>query len=395
MVVQYPAYQRITSPRSFGTTSASLLVFCICACGCPNPDVVPPPNPVFPEPQVLPRQPPVQLPPDSPIPGLGRTRASFPARTSSIPAAVSTPQSILHTPPSISDFPIYHDTDFVRVPETTTITSHTTIPLRAFCIAINIDLGGVIICLNCGCGVTPAGVVEHIKSHFRGLDIPPNLGDILQREFGLPAHTVIPMPQPLQTPVFGLTIFPDPLFFCRRCGHGYSGEGSLRAHQSSQRCPRNANEPDQHFIAYGQSLGFTTTKFSVDISKLRRRDEAPASNPAALYTRSFAPPPDYSRWIEHLAGRTPESIQKLTEDPEDDYSRCLRGHLLSYFSVIQTQIKKHASHGLMRKMAQVGVGETRHQLLVLKDASLQDYVKEVVRLLVNTIAQALGEVPTD
>jgi hypothetical protein len=39
-------------------------------------------------------------------------------------------------------------------------------------------------------------------------------------------------------------------------------------------------------------------------------------------------------------------------------------------------------------------GETRHQLLVLKDGSLQDYVKEVVRLLVNTIAQALGEVPT-
>jgi hypothetical protein len=237
------------------------------------------------------------------------------------------------------------------------------------------ELGGLIICLNCGCGVTPAGLVEHIKSHFRGLDIPPHLGDILQREFGLAAYNPIPIPKPLQTPVFGLTILPDPLFFCCRCGHGYSGEGSLRAHQSSQRCPRKANEVDQHFIAYGQSLGFTTSTFSVDISKLRRRDQVPASNPAALYTRTFAPPPDYSRlpvalpvntqdldqffhregWIEHLAGRTPESIQKLTEDPEDDYSRCLRGHLLSYFSVVQTQIKKHTSHGLMRKMAQVGV----------------------------------------
>jgi hypothetical protein len=34
--------------------------------------------------------------------------------------------------------------------------------------------------------------------------------------------------------VYGLTIEEDPLFSCCRCGHGYSTQASLRAHQSSR-----------------------------------------------------------------------------------------------------------------------------------------------------------------
>jgi hypothetical protein len=136
---------------------------------------------------------------------------------------------------------------------------------------------------------------------------------------------------------------------------------------------RKPNEEDKHFMAYGQSLGFTGSKFSVDITSLRRRDQAPGVDLGALYATTFAPPPDYSklpismpvntqdldqffhreRWIEHLDGMTLEAVQDLTS-PDDESFDQIKVLVVGYFGVVQKQIKRHASHDLLRKMAQVG-----------------------------------------
>ncbi|KAJ7764097.1 hypothetical protein DFH07DRAFT_1016628 [Mycena maculata] len=340
----------------------------------------------------------------SPSPSLRR-----PSRASPAPAIPRTPSP----PPDMEDFPSITESEYVRVPESTTVTDHATLPLRAASIIINMELGGVIICINCGCCVTPKDVATHARAHFRGLDIPRDLGELLEAEFHLMDWRQLHTPTVLRAPIFGLKLFPDAMYFCGRCGHGYESLTVLESHQSmAARCPRVHGERDMHFIAYAQSFGFTTSKFPVDLSGLTRREDSEIDT-AALYLRTFAPPPDYSLlpvalpidnmsldlffdregWIEHLSGKTPQQINALTDLPDDDaYVSRLRKFVESYFEAIQQVMKKETSHGLLRKMAQIGSTENSQELRVLEKGSLKDYSRAVVRLLFSCIRQVRGEI---
>ncbi|KAJ7435402.1 hypothetical protein FB451DRAFT_1379456 [Mycena latifolia] len=384
-------------------------------CNAPNPDLLPhpPPPPSLPFP--FPRQDAGPPPPNSPIPGVGIPRPSFPSPHSTPgnrPPPAHPPR--IQPASNIADFPIFRESEFIRRPEPSTITSHPTIPIHSYSLIVNMTLGGVLICMNCGTCVSPKQVVDHIKSHFPQLDIPRDLTDVLNREFGLLPWADIQFPKPLQAPIFGLKILEDPRYFCTRCGHGYGSPGSLRVHQSSSNCPRQLGEVDEHFIGYGQSLGFTSSTFAVDIGQLTRRD-ASAVEPALLYATTFAPPPDYTRlpvsltvntqdldqffqregWIEHLAGMLPAEVNALVDLPKDKdnlYLKRLREYLLKYLEVIQGYIRKHSSHGLMRKMAQVGILETCDELRVLLTTTLREYSAELVRLLFHCMQQTSGAV---
>ncbi|KAK6988387.1 hypothetical protein R3P38DRAFT_2481697, partial [Favolaschia claudopus] len=337
--------------------------------------------------------------PTSPIPGIGIRRRSFPlTRTANPPPR-----------PNLADFPTIDPRDYLRIPEPTTITTHETIPLRSYSIIINREFG-VLICVNCGKCVTPNRVVEHIRGHSGAIvDVPSNLGAVLQETFDLSDWK--DFPPGIRAPVYGLLIFPDPFFFCRRCGHGFRSESSLGTHQSSPKCPRLNNEVDEYFLAYGQTFAFTTSKFAVDIGALTRRDTSDF-DAAHLYTTTFAPPPDYSRlpvslpvntqnldqffhregWIEHLAGLTPVAINELTSVPKDNdhpYIQLLRDIIFGYLGEIGTYIKRHSSHGLMRRMAQV-TERFDQEFRALKDKTYKDYGRELVRLLYNCIEQARG-----
>ncbi|KAJ7431377.1 hypothetical protein FB451DRAFT_1487870, partial [Mycena latifolia] len=142
---------------------------------------------------------------------------------------------------------------------------------------------------------------------------------------------------------------------------------------------------------------------------LGRRTCAPLCESAT----TFAPPPDYTRlpvsltvntqdldqffqregWIEHLAGMLPAEVNTLVDLPKDKdnlYLKRLREYLLKYLVVIQGHIHKHSSHGLMRKVAQVGILETCDELRVLLSTTLRQYSAELVRLLFHCMQQTCG-----
>ncbi|KAK6969068.1 C2H2-type domain-containing protein [Favolaschia claudopus] len=345
--------------------------------------------------------------PTSPIPGLGIRRPSFPITRT------------VHPPPrpNLANFPVIDPRNYLRIPEPSTITTHETIPLRSYSIIINTELG-IIICVNCGKSVTPRGVVEHIRAHAGAVvDVPSNLGATLEETFSLTNWKDVAFPRGIRAPIYGLLIFPNAFFFCGRCGHGYSSESSLGTHQSSPECPRVDDEPNEHFLAYGQAFAFTTSKFAVDIEALTRRDTS-SFDAAELYMTTFAPPPDYSRlpvslpvntqdldqffhcegWIEHLAGMTPVAINALTSVPKDNehaYISLLRDFIFGYFTEIGKFIKGHSSHGLMRKMAQVSDIDFDGELRCLNPKSYKDYGRELVRMLYNCIEQARGQAPRE
>ncbi|KAJ7120621.1 hypothetical protein C8R43DRAFT_1136784 [Mycena crocata] len=415
----YPGEESEVFERLFGIFSCKRCIFThpdptrlqghTRKCNVPNPDTLSSPTPSPAHPAHFPRQERPETVPNSPVPSLGLPRPSFPAPPT--PHLASQPH-----PRTIDDFPVISASEFLRSPEPTTITTHPNLPLRAYGIVINMDLGGVIICVNCGRCITPNDAYEHIHAHFIDLDLPPNLGDILERTFKLRSLRDIKPPKPFGPPIYGLTLYPDALRFCTRCGHGFSNERSLRSHQSSQNCPRIANEGDEHFISYGQGLGFTSAMFSVDITRLTRRDESDV-DPAQIYTATYLPTPDYSQlpvslpvnnqdldqffhregWIEHLAGVTPQAINALVDLPDEKQHHWLprlRDYIMKYLGIVQRYIKRHTSHGLMRKMAQVGLTETCDELRALERKSLNEYGRELVRLLFNLLQQVNGEVDT-
>jgi hypothetical protein len=131
-------------------------------CQRPNPEVLEQEPQPLKEPVTFPRQLSENLShPASPIPGVGIRRPSFQ------PAASSRP-----SPPDLNKFPVIDENNYIRAPEPTTITTHPTIALRAYSIVINVDHGGLIICLNCGCCMTSKDAYRHIKHHFPALDVP-------------------------------------------------------------------------------------------------------------------------------------------------------------------------------------------------------------------------------
>ncbi|KAJ6583384.1 hypothetical protein DFH09DRAFT_1435778 [Mycena vulgaris] len=242
--------------------------------------------------------------------------------------------------------------------------------------------------------------------------LPPDLGEMLQELFELVAPHELKFPVGRIKPIFGLKIHPDALYFCSRRGHEFRSESSLRTHQSDARCLRIGGEIDEHYIAYGQSFGFTTSKFSL----LARRADS-AIDLSLIYSQTFAPEPNHSRlptalpvnthdldqfhhregWIEHIDGLPPVEIQFLTALPNDrdhPYLPRLREYVLKLLEVVQGFMKKHCSHGLMRKMARVGVAETADEFRVLLPKSLAEYAGELVRLLFNCIEQARGAIET-
>ncbi|KAJ6518407.1 hypothetical protein DFH09DRAFT_1098590 [Mycena vulgaris] len=397
-------------------------------CYAPNPALIPLNAPVPAAPISFFHQPdpaPLSSPVSSPFPGLGISRPSFPHYL---------PPSAPPPPPKqkIEDFPPLIPEEYMYIPEETTITQHRDVPLRSYGLVINVDYGNILICLTCGSCVTAKDVAAHIRAHFRDMVLPPNLGETLQQLFDLVTPHELKFPVGRIKPIFGLKLHPDALYFCSRCGHGFRSESSLRTHQSDARCPRIGGEIDEHYIAYGQSFGFTTSKFSVDVSLLARRADSDI-DPSLIYSQRFAPEPDYSRlptalpvntqdldqfhhregWIDHLQGLTPVEIQLFTGLPDErdhPYLSRLREYVLKLLQVVQGYMKKHCSHGLMRKMARVGVyvlrsilifpviiissAETADEFRVLLPKSLAEYSREVVRLLFNSIEQARGAIDT-
>ncbi|KAJ6497931.1 hypothetical protein DFH09DRAFT_1103329 [Mycena vulgaris] len=351
-------------------------------CYAPNPALLPLNAPVAAAPISFFRQPapaPLSSPVSSPLPGLGISRPSFPHYR---------PPSAPPPPPKqkIEDFPSLIPEDYLYIPEDTTFTQHRDVPLRSYELVINVDYGNILICLTCG------KLFDLVTPH----------------ELKFPVGRI--------KPIFGLKLHPDALYFCSRCGHGFRSESSLRTHQSDARCARIGGEIDEHYIAYGQSFGFTTSKFSVDVSLLARRADS-SIDPSLIYSQTFAPEPDYSRlptalpvntqdldqfhhregWIDHLQGLTPVEIQLFTALPDErdhPYLPRLREYVLKLLQVVQGYMKKHCSHGLMRKMARVGVAEAADEFRVLLPNSLAEYSREVVRLLFNSIEQARGAIDT-
>ncbi|KAF7328439.1 C2H2-type domain-containing protein [Mycena sanguinolenta] len=351
----------------------------------------------LPEPPLFPRQ--ATSHPSSPIPGIGRRQPSLPSANGALLLLQS------------QDIPAFDVLKYLHLPEATTVIDHDTLPLRACCIIISFEFGSpIIICTNCSTCLTTKTVLAHIKGHSSEAIIPANFVATLEAEFEFIHPPALPFPPVGRAPVYGLQISQKALYFCSRCGHGYSTEQCLRSHQSQATCPRNNGEEDERFMAYGQRFPFSRSYFSVDISTLARRDPN-TEDAASIYKTTFAPPPDYSRlpiavnidgqtldqffqrecWHEHLADNAPCNVVKIAALPAQElYESRLRQYTTDYFCEIVKRIKQHTSQGLMRRMAQVSNLNTYDEFRALQPATIPEYAREIVRLIHNCMEQAVG-----
>jgi hypothetical protein len=272
-----------------------------------------------------------------------------------------------------SDLDEFDQLQCERVPDEDTVIHHRTFNLPQLGIVVN-TRHRVIICLTCEYTTSPATLVRHIKTHFPGTVLLDNIGATLKAEYQLldPASVKIPRNNP--APIFGLKIEPKLLYFCVRCNRGYKNQYSLRAHQSGLgRCPRLPGQANGSIIGHGQSfiLGPNRRFFRVDVSKLRRQQSA-----AKLFVDTFPPSINFSQiplgmpdneqdlgqfahrehWMEHLSPYTPDQITDAARAtiPQDGVLHSLRPFTIKYMYAVQALIKKHASFGINKLIAQVG-----------------------------------------
>jgi hypothetical protein len=256
---------------------------------------------------------------------------------------------------------------------------HATYNLPGLGLIVN-KLLRILICTSCGRGLSFEHAEAHINAHFRGTKFPDNLVSDLCKEFNLVHPCNLPHPKNMPRAYFGLEIFPEPFFFCTRCGHGYSSLLSLRKHQNDRTqtfCPEEPEERHRCYYGYAQTFitGPHRSYFRVDISHLQRCQNT-TIDVISRFRSGIAPPIDFSkveyqnpindkdlgqfmhreRWMDHIEGMSPQTVAEAcrTPQPTDGYLHGLIALVEKYVENVQPLIRKHASFGIPKATAQIG-----------------------------------------
>lgn len=214
-------------------------------------------------------------------------------------------------------------------------------------------------------------LVEHVRKELPMVEVPDDIATILETTYQLvPYSSVEYTPRPI-SPVFGIPLHPDPLFFCD-CGKGYSTYKILRTHQTrtgDRPCPLRKG----CHRGYGQRLTNNRSFFEVDPSQWFLDSEHYSDYPSA-FSRSLPPLRDYSsmvikgaedemntssffytqRWISHLEAYTPTDIQEVLQlsTREVSYGERLRKVAEEFLLLSNSEIKAYNSFGILKLMGQ-------------------------------------------
>ena len=263
--------------------------------------------------------------------------------------------------------------DYIPLPGRDTIVHHPSYNLPLMGVVINLKFR-CFICLKCSRAIDASKLIEHVRGDLPLIDIPADLPSDLQSEYSLiPYNSIVYIPGPI-SPIFGLALHPEPVFFCE-CGKGYATFETLRPHQTrvgERECPYRERKAGFH-KGYAQRLTGNRPLFEVDPSPWRHKSDISLHYPLA-FCRSLPPLRDYSkmeikgaedemntssffytqRWLHHIKGFTSEDIQEvvLITTPEAPYGGLLRKVGEEFLKQANAKIKDFSSFGLLRSLGQ-------------------------------------------
>ncbi|KAJ7202223.1 hypothetical protein B0H12DRAFT_1080852 [Mycena haematopus] len=301
-----------------------------------------------------------------------------------------------------------------RTPDQWTIVHHPTLNLPAFDIVIN-TLYHVVICLSCGTTIELGTIEHHIHAHFPSIPVPNGLAALLTVEYDLVTQKDIQCSRQSPAPIYGLLLPDSMYYFCDRCGRGYADEDVLYSHQHQRaRCPNPERLPHTHRTGYGQC--FTMSRFHrifrVDPLKLPRSEPENPDLALKIYKATRPPPIDYSHtpfvmplrqqdqnmflkregWGNHILPYTPAQLAESSRLSTDkDPFHALKDIVEGYIQRIQPEIQKHASFGMQKLIANVGLGESMAGFNTITSDSCQKYGRFMWRLVFNLLRQIKNE----
>ena len=263
--------------------------------------------------------------------------------------------------------------DYVPVPGQNTVIHHPPYNLPSMGIVISLQFR-CLVCLKCERAIDSSTLLSHLRKDLPLLDIPEDLPSQLETTYNLiPYSSIVYTPGPV-TPVFGIPLQAEHVFFCD-CGKGFSSFETLRPHQTrvgDRECPYRANKPGFH-KGYAQRLTARRPLFEIDPTPWLVNSDDPFHYPLA-FSRSLPPLRDYSkmeiketedemntssfyymqRWLAHLEGYTPEDINEATRSssPEAPYGEKLREIGELFLASVNTQLQDHDTFGILKLMGQ-------------------------------------------
>ena len=264
--------------------------------------------------------------------------------------------------------------------------------------------------MTCEHAVDSENIVAHIRKDLPVMDVPDDLCSILQSTYDLAPYSSIYYSSGVITPVYGLSLEENPLFFCD-CGKGYSKLESLRIHQTrveKQPCVLHQFSPGYH-LGYGQRLAGNRSFFEVDICSWEKNMDDRDIPYSYVYRQTFPAPRQYSkmeikgaedemntssffsreRWLGHLEGYTPDDILEVCKISagEVGYGDFLRKGMLVLFVEMDKELQNHSSFGLPLLMGQTTGRETNHRYDPVSHKTLQSYSLTFHRLVFGILCQ--------
>ncbi|KAJ7494196.1 hypothetical protein FB451DRAFT_1551352 [Mycena latifolia] len=308
---------------------------------------------------------------------------------------------------------------YAREPGADTIITHPDYDLQSYDLVINTLLHAVI-CLSCGHCLEPFHLESHVRAHTPYIPVPAGMSGALRREFSLRglAKLTAHIPRTFPAPIFGLALTNQRYKFCNQCGHGFGSASSLCSHQTARdRCPKPPGAPSTHTEGHGQQFtnGAYNVIFQVDPTKLPLKSESTAPSPVDIFFATPRPCIDYSKvpfappprdldlnsfalregWMRLIDGYTPEELSESCRlsTSEDGELHELRDLVVGYITSVQPEIEKHASFGLQKLLAHVGLNDSLAGFNTIIAASCDKYGSTLWRLVFNLLRQIYDPYP--
>ncbi|KAF8872171.1 hypothetical protein CPB84DRAFT_1753691 [Gymnopilus junonius] len=305
--------------------------------------------------------------------------------------------------------PPFNPSDYICLPDASTITAHKAVNLQALGLVVNKTFK-IVICLHCHRAPDIETIVAHVKEHLpKPIAIPANLSELLITTFGVvPLRLVRYFSSPIP-PVFGVNVYRDPYVFCKTCNRGYANLSILRGHQSNAGRCHNPRKERRYYMSYAQSLTFTSHHryFPVDITRLQRRTEAQPDY-VAVFTVTHPPAVDFSalplqdvedelnlNQFMFREGWNSYTRDKLASDIIESSRAALKEETWGFASLkaatrylgkIQGLINQHYSFGLLTQIGDIcPMKESHFQFNHLQPGSVEKYARTLHRLVFNVL----------
>ena len=302
---------------------------------------------------------------------------SSPPRASASPP--ERPAECIVSTPAPAAAPLLEELDLRAheiIPDDTTVPRDDVHNFPALGIVINTVLK-VVICVDCQEGIDPVSIRNHVKQHNKYAKPSATITEDLQERYGVVSLANVAYPSAPISPIFGVPVERQLLYFCGTCHRGYTSSINLRGHQSNgSRCFTPLAERECYRM-YGQRLtnGPHKRYFPVDASKLSRRQNNPLlySN---IFETTLRPLPNYSSepiqgvedeqnlgsflfregWLRIVKDIAPEDIEEAIRLPDEEtevWGRNLQLASHRAMAAVQSLVCDHHGFGLTQLIAQV------------------------------------------